>query len=166
VVSEVPHAAELAALEHAGASYQVSVKALVEIRKRHRKMLQLPPGSGLPDDNPPIHILPFAISRMWTLYPISTLVWISLIFLIFFWLFIFSYRYEVVLECLTSPAIGHKSMATKDPGEKAARDIRKKSSWEKHIRNVLKGPRSKENIEVLCCQEGIAGHGEPSRQCA
>jgi hypothetical protein len=172
VVNEGLHETELAALEHAGASYRVSVKTLVEIRKLRREMLQArqtPHGSGSPDDNLPIHIVPFVTSRMWALYPISTVVWVLLILLIFFGLSNISYRYEAVTECLASPAIGHESMATKDPGEKASRDIRRETrkqfSWEKHIGIVLKGLRSKGSIEALCCREGIAGRGETSRQC-
>ena len=53
-----------------------------------------------------------------------------------------------------------KSMTTKDPAEKAVRDIRRKTrkhySAEEKIRIVLEGLRGEESIAALCRREGIA----------
>lgn len=51
-------------------------------------------------------------------------------------------------------------MTTKDPAEKAVRDIRRKTrkqySAEEKIRIVLEGLRGEESIAALCRREGIA----------
>ena len=53
-----------------------------------------------------------------------------------------------------------KSMSTKDPAEKAVRDIRRKTrkqySAEEKIRIVVSGLRGEESIASLCRHEGIA----------
>ena len=53
-----------------------------------------------------------------------------------------------------------KPMTTKDPAEKAVRDIRRKArkqySAEEKIRVVLEGLRGEESIAALCRREGIA----------
>lgn len=53
-----------------------------------------------------------------------------------------------------------KSMTTKEPAEKAVRDIRRKTrkqySAEEKIRIVFEGLRGEESIAALCRREGIA----------
>ena len=53
-----------------------------------------------------------------------------------------------------------KSMVSKEPAEKAVRDIRRKTrkqySAEEKIRIVLSGLRGEESIAALCRREGIA----------
>jgi len=53
-----------------------------------------------------------------------------------------------------------KSVSTKDPAERAVRDIRRKTrkqySAEEKIRIVVSGLRGEESIAVLCRHEGIA----------
>ncbi len=53
-----------------------------------------------------------------------------------------------------------KSMTSKDPAEKAVRDIRRKTrkqySAEEKIRIVLSGLRGEDSIAALCRREGIA----------
>ena len=53
-----------------------------------------------------------------------------------------------------------KSQVSKDPAEKAVRDIRRKTrkqySAEEKIRIVLSGLRGEDSIAALCRREGIA----------